>query len=140
MLFKNGYIYHFQPCDVAYPAKNKFVICISKSKSKFYLVNSFENNDGTPNGRPHSYEKDFAFKFQKKRINCLKHGSYININRLEFISNDSIVKSKIDEKESIPQDIWLSLKQFVRDFDSDKPRCRISQETKDIMANITKDK
>jgi hypothetical protein len=46
---------------------------------------------------------------------------------------------RISEKEPLPNDIWISIKKKIRDFDIDKPRCRISQEIKDIIENAQKD-
>jgi hypothetical protein len=132
MNFKNGAIYFMSPCPAAIPVKPKLVLCISKEHNRFYLINSCDEN------RPYAHEKDFAIILKKFRLDCLTHDSYIALNKLKPVNLENI--DKCEFREFLPNDLWVYIKSAVRNFDKDKTRCRLDEETKDIVCNSIKDK
>lgn len=138
---KNWCVYLLHPCYASSPVKPKFIICISKEKSRFYFINSCEDEYGISNGRPYESEKELCYFIPKNRLSCIVRGSYINLQRLENVPKEILRKSDIIiEKDPIPNDILIAIKAKVRNFDIDKPRCRLSQEIKDIIENYKRDR
>jgi hypothetical protein len=119
MNFRPGTIYHLRDCAAAYPKKDKFVVCISSTKSFFFFINSVDAK------RPYAHEQDHIVFLGPYRVQCLSHKSYINVSIVSEIQQNKF--SDACEKESLSNDLLIKIRDKVT---LDK---KLSRELKNII-------